>query len=283
MKFKIFWIDDSLTWVKSIKSEVEDAFNDLGLIADINEYQETNSAKKDILNSYADLIMIDCNLPKTSGDELIKDLRQSRCFAHIVFYSQDVGNLDRVTEDKHFLHVTSREDISSTIETVADQAYRKYKHPAFMRGLLLSEFIDLENLMEDLIVQSFKDQGEYFRHSVIHSGGESFSFGAKLKFICKLIKEASSKDESIKTKTDEISFTTSSFQKNILSSRNVLAHAYPDYSPDSGEIELISPIKNVSFTSDWFHKTRESIHEFKVKIRSLQDLDLVQFVELTGD
>ncbi|ODS22565.1 hypothetical protein AB835_13545 [Candidatus Endobugula sertula] len=117
MKFKIVWIDDSRTWVKSVESEVKDAFENLKFDPNIEWFQDTNSAKKSILGAYADLLLIDCTLPEgVRGDDFIKELRINRCFAHVVFYSQDADNLQAMEEDKHFIHVTHRDDIADTLE-----------------------------------------------------------------------------------------------------------------------------------------------------------------------
>ncbi len=278
MKIKVIWIDDSRTWVRSVQAELEEAFSDNGLDPEINVYQQTENALTPILESYVDLVLVDCNLPGMRGDEFIKLLRRERCFAHIVFYSQDAVNLQTLEEDRHFLHVAHRDDITETIEVVADQAYRKYKHPAFMRGLLLSEFIDLENLMEDLIVQCFKDEGDYFRETVIHKGGESYTLAAKQKFISRLINAAKEGDSELVDKLDNVGFTANRFSEKIMKKRNVLAHAYPKYDDGTGDISLISSIDNIDFNATWFYETREVIHEHKQKIRNLLELNLYQVV-----
>lgn len=279
MKFRIIWIDDSRTWVKSVQAEVEEAFEGFDFDPVIEWFQETEPAKESILGAYADLILVDCNLPENiRGDEFIKDLRRHRCFAHVVFYSQDAENLQSMEEDDHFIHVTHRNDMTDTLQNVADQAYRKYKHPAFMRGLLLSEFIDLENLMENLISQCFKGESDYFKQTIIHKGGESFSLSTKKKFIDRLIKESKEKDDVCSQKLAEVNFSSSQFDKHVIKKRNVLAHAYPEYDPESGKISLVSAIDNVDFSSDWFHETREKIHEQKQKIRSLISLNLYEIV-----
>ena len=275
MKFRIVWIDDSGSWIKSVSSDVEDIFKNLTFIPDIEPFEETEPAKKFILSTYADLILVDCNLPGgVRGDKFIKELRSERCFAHVIFYSQDADNLQTMNEDEHFIHVTRRDDILATLKIVADQAHSKYKHPAFMRGLLLSEFIDLENLMEDLISQCFKGEEDYIKRTVIQKGGESFSLGAKKKFITRLIKESGAENEELKEKLDKVSFTSTQFERNVIAKRNVLAHAHPKYDPESGKITLVSAIENVDFNADWFHKTREQIHVQKQKIRSLINLKL---------
>lgn len=279
MKFKIIWIDDSNTWVKSIQRDVTEAFESMDFAPEIEVFQETTKAKALILRSYVDLILVDCNLPDGSrGDAFIKELRQCRCFAHVIFYSQDSDNLTALQEDKHFIHVTPRDSISEILEQVADQAYRKYKHPAFMRGLLLSEFIDLENLMEDLISSCFKNESDFFRKNIIHKGGESFSLAAKQKFIMRLINDAKILDDGLKDKIQTINLSSSQFDKCIIKKRNILAHAYPSYDADTGKIKLVSAIEDINFDSDWFHETREGIHEHKRKIHDLAAMELHKIV-----
>jgi len=280
MKFRIIWIDDSKIWVKSVQAEVEEAFEKYDFAPTIDWFQETETAKKLILEGYADLILVDCNLPgDSSGDEFIKSLRKNRCFAHVVFYSQDANNLQSMEGDDHFIHVVQREDMTDTLQNVADQAYSKYRHPAFMRGLLLSEFIDLENLMEDLISQCFKGESNYFMQTIIHKCGESFSLSVKLKFILRLIRESEGMDDACKKKKLlDVGFTGSAFGKHVIKKRNALAHAYPQYDPESGKISLVSASDNIDFGAAWFHDTREKIHEQKNKIRSLISLRLYEIV-----
>lgn len=275
MKFRIVWIDDSKTWVRSAYSDVEDAFTEREFTPEIMEFQDTAPAKKEILSTYADLILVDHTLPGgMRGDEFIKELRAHRCFAHVVYYSQHTENLQAITEDKHFIHVTHRDHIDSTLESVADQAYRQYKHPAFMRGLLLSEFIDLERLMEELISLSFRGEKNYFRQTIIESGGESFSLVSKQKFISRMIKRAVESNPQAKDRINDVGFTSSGFKAHIIDKRNVLAHAHPAYDSDSGKITLESSIGNVDFNGEWFHATRENIHLHKSKIRNFMEIGL---------
>lgn len=279
MKFNIIWVDDSKTWVKSVEEEVKEAFENIGFEPNITTFPETKEASDFIASNYADLIIVDCNLPDdVRGDNFIKQLREKRCFAHIIFYSQDNDNLQSLKQDKRFIHITHRSDIHSTLLEVATFSYRKYTHPAFMRGLLLSEFIDLENLMEDLISLCFRSEAEYFRETVIQKGGESFSLSAKQKFISRLIKELSETNQSFKIKLDEIHFTSNQFQERIINNRNILAHASPVYDSESESITLKSSIRDIQLTPSWFHETRGYIHEHKEKIRSLIDLNLPEQV-----
>ncbi|VAX09719.1 hypothetical protein MNBD_GAMMA25-1237 [hydrothermal vent metagenome] len=279
MKYRIIWIDDSQTWVRSVKDELIEIFEEHDFAPEVEVYQRIDLARSPIDNNYVDLIIVDCNLPDNmSGDQFIRELRENRCFAHIVFYSNDSDNLKVLEEDKHFLHVTHRDNIFDTLGVVADQAHRKYRHPAFMRGLLLSEFIDLENLMEDLIVQCFKNEGEYFRASIINKGGENYSLAAKNKFISRLIRDAKGMEPSLVNKFNEIALSSNQFQEKIMGRRNILAHAHPEYDAETGKIVLTSSFPDVEFNGDWFHETRDHIHNHKNKLRKLIGLDLYNIV-----
>jgi CheY-like chemotaxis protein len=279
MKFRIIWIDDSTSWVNSICDEIKEAFEKVHFTPIIEKFVSVNHESREAIDSnYLDLLIIDCNLPGTNGNEFIQELRGNRCFSHIVFYSEDAKNLSLVQHDDHFSHVTPRSNFSDVIEQVADQAYRKYNHPSFMRGLLLSEFIDLESLLDDLISQCFKAEGAYFRESIINKGGESFSLSTKQKFIARLIKDSKDKCSKTKATLEAIEFTSNGFFEKIIKSRNILAHAHPLYNKQTGEITLKSAIGDVDFTGDWFFETRNSIHEFKNKVKRLMSLNLIEVV-----
>lgn len=279
MKFRIIWIDDSEAWVNSVSEVLIDAFTDFQFTPIVEKFTSINDESRlAIDNNYLDLLIIDCNLPEINGNEFIQELRLKRCFSHILFYSQDANNLSLVQQDNHFSHITPRDDFSDVIEIVADQAYRKYNHPSFMRGLLLSEFIDLENLVDDLVSQCFKDESSYFRESIINKGGESFSLGTKLKFVARLIKDSKSKKTEIKTALETIGFTSSGFNEKIIKRRNILAHAHPLYNIETGKVTLKSALDDVDFTGDWFFETRNFIHEYKNKVKQLKSLNLFELV-----
>ena len=280
MKFSIVWIDDAKGWVNSLLEEVESIFKEKEFSPVIKKFEETTAAKDIVLDTYVDLILVDYHLAGQKGDEFIKEIRQKRCFAQVVFYSQDVNNSKLIKPDNHFIHVTSKGDISSKLKDLADQAYRTYNDPAFMRGLLLSEFIDLENLMEELISRSFKEQKEFFRKAIIHKMGESFTLSVKKNFILWLIKEAKKNEESsLGAELGTIEFTANQFDEYINKRRNILAHAHLEYDVETGEIKLISAIGDVDFNPSWFHETREKIHEHKKKIRRLIAMELQKVVK----
>lgn len=279
MKYRVIWIDDSPKWVQSVRDELVEIFESKNFDLEIEEFEKIDEARVAIESNYVDLIIVDCNLPNnTSGDKFISELRESRCFAHIVFYSYDAENLQLLVEDKHFLHITHRDDIFETLESVSEQSYRKYHHPSFMRGLLLSEFIDLENLMEDLVVQCFKGEGDYFRDTIINKGGENYSLAAKLKFIRRLLKQVLEVDSARKDEIEGIAFSGNQFQKKIMDRRNILAHAHPKYDPVTGKITLISSFPEVEFNANWFHETRDEIYKHKNKLRTIYGLELFNIV-----
>jgi CheY-like chemotaxis protein len=279
MKYRIIWIDDTQTWVNSVKEDMEEAFVRFKFEPIVELFTEVNQdVRSAIDNNYLDLLIIDCNLPNLNGNDFIQELRSQRCFSHIVFYSQEAKNLTLITADTHFSHVTPRESFHEIIEQVAEQAFRKYNHPAFMRGLLLSEFIDLESLMDDLVIQCFKTEGSYFRESIVNKGGESFGLGTKQKFISRLIKDSTEKNVELKTPLEAINFTANKFQVSIIQRRNILAHAYPMYDAQTNQIKLISAFPDTNFDVNWFYETRTDIHLFKNKIKSLLNLELYKVV-----
>lgn len=279
MKYRIIWIDDSETWVNSVHDELIDAFESKRFTPEVYKFTGIcDIVRNEIESNYLDLLIIDCNLQGMNGNEFILELRQNKCFSHIIFYSQEEKNLQLIRADDHFSHVTPRSGFSDIIEVIADQAFRKYNHPAFMRGLLLSEFIDLEGLMDDLIAQCFKGESDYFKQSILNKGGESFGLGSKQKFISRLINSSKEMDPSLETNLNDINFSSSQFQSKIIQKRNILAHASPQYDSESDLITLISAFPDTQFDSHWFYETRSSIHEFKNKIKRLISMELFKVV-----
>lgn len=282
MKYNIVWIDDRKDWVDSVIDSVRRSFDKREFVADIQCFETVSSARGVIPVNYVDLIIIDYNLPDgMKGNEFIAELREKRCFSEILFYSQDIGNVEGHEEDMHFLHISDKEGVEDKTEEIAEQAYRKYRNPAFIRGLLLSEFIDLENAIEDLMVDCFRAEGEYFRDSIIYKLGPSVGFEQKKKYVCTMIKSAKEKDESgeISAALDVINFTSNGFTEKIIKNRNVLAHAYPYYDPDNKTISLKSSVGDINnFNSDWFHEVRENIHKYKQKVKQIREMNLIEVI-----
>ena len=274
MKHRVVWIDDSHTWVRSVREELEDCFSEKGFDIDLIHRESYDDAKPDIHENYVDLILLDYGLPGLKGDDIIKELRKSRCFAQIVFYSQESERLACQEGDDHFLHVVERDKIDGTLEILADQAYRKYHHPFFMRGLLLSEFIDLENCLDRVVSNLFGDHSDFFHEYMVYKSGEAFSFSAKAKFLHRVLRDIKKDKPETVAKLDEIGFANNSFLERIIKNRNVLAHAHPEFVEDSSKIQLRSSISDVVFDGEWFHSIRETIYGYKKVFGQLEDLDL---------
>ncbi|CAH6804351.1 Response regulator [Vibrio chagasii] len=279
MRYRIIWVDDSRQWVDSVRDELVETFTDKGFDPILEEYQEIGAdVQVQIDSNYSDLIILDCNLPGKNGDVFIRELRDSGCYAHIIFYSNNEENLNLIKDDDHFINITPRSDIIDTVEGVVNEAYRKYNHPSFKRGLLLSEFIDLESLMNDFISSCFKSESEFFMETVINKGGESYSLSTKFKFISRVLKDSKAKKPEMSDEIESIGFTSNKFNTKILQRRNILAHAHPKYNSESGKITLVSAFDDVDFTSDWFFDTRNYIHDHKNMIKKMISLDLCNVV-----
>ncbi len=271
MKFRVVWVDDSKDWVESIKDEIHDHFKKLFNL-DLLCFEDVDSARETFEHKYVDLILVDCNLGNISGDSFILELRKSRIFSQIVFYSEDRKNLNKLKAGDFFLRKVHRDDLRDAVKEIASSADELYRNPAFMRGILLSEIIDLENLMEDLIARAFKGRAKFFREMIIDNYDAGFTFDAKLRFVSRLIKLTKEKDE-IKDKLSDLEFTDTKFRKKVLKKRNILAHASLRYDRGTGRTVLISS-ELIDFSPTWFHTTREDIHEFKQKIKGLRELNI---------
>ena len=272
MKFRVVWVDDSKDWVELKETEIRGHFKapfDLDLLC----FEDVDSARETFEHKYIDLVLVDCNLGDISGDSFILELRRNRIFSQIIFYSEDRKNLNKLKAANFFLRKVHRDNLADAVEEVVSNADELYRNPAFMRGVLLSEFIDLENFMEELISEAFESKADLFREMIINKHDAGFTFNAKLKFVMRLI-DMAEKNTALKDELDGLKFSDNSFRKKILDKRNILAHAHPHYNEKTGSITLISPIKNVNFSSNWFHTTREDIYEFKQKIKGLLQLDI---------
>lgn len=157
LKYKILWFEDSKTWydsiIETIKSYIED---DLAFEFIDPTTKSSDEGFDDIaLNEY-DLILMDLNLNKIKGNELIKRIREREVYTDVIFYSSDgVEAVRGAVKDEGVDGVFCSERTSpgfiNKFKNIVNATLKKIQDVNNMRGLTMAEVAEMDDLMECIL------------------------------------------------------------------------------------------------------------------------------------
>jgi len=156
--YNILWVEDEEAWYDTTKELFAGTLDDNGFELKserCNNLEEVQSlAEIDGLKKY-DILLIDFNLKdSTTGDEIIKLVRDNSIYTDVLFYSSAVDNVNESMR-KHGLegvYVADRKDIETKFEAIFNTTIKKVQEINSMRGLIVGETSELDVLIEDLTI-----------------------------------------------------------------------------------------------------------------------------------
>jgi len=157
--FLILWIDDTRTFVESIRDPILELLTKKGLTGDIEFHKDEDGVLASLKKTEVDLIVVDYNLPKKKGNELIEEIRAKDYYQDIVFYSQDGRPVDSFKDNPpDGVFFVSREDAKDLIKKIIGLKLRRLADPVFFRGWVVADAIELERLLEGVLFKCFPDK-----------------------------------------------------------------------------------------------------------------------------
>lgn len=165
IEFKTLWFEDAATW----RGQAERKFN---------EFVEKHNLKPSItwkkgneedieveLKQDYDLILMDYELIGTSGNVLIKKIRELEIYTDILFYSGNyekmVGALYGIENDDNYTNIDpvdgvyfsdrKREELFPKLERVIDKIVRRVQDIVNLRGIVLDNVSGFESHMKNII------------------------------------------------------------------------------------------------------------------------------------
>jgi len=284
LNYNILWIDDTPKWVESIKPTLSEHFDDLGYRLVINLVKNGANIVEAIKNPELDLIIVDYQLPKVTGKDLIETIRKKHVLVEIVFYSQAGNPKDKFDTAPDGVYFTSREDAEERITAVIDLTLKKAQDINNIRGLVIAETIDLEAKLGDVLVHCFGDQGALFRERLLDPDLALFDFGGKDKLLQGILKDkikelnkkiadgkGSENDRTLVTALKELKAVYKLFTEEVIHPRNTMAHVEKSID-DNGKCILKSRVKGhraICVDHDWCIKARKDL------IKHMNNLDQI--------
>jgi hypothetical protein len=287
LDYKILWIDDNPKLVQSKLNHVAQFLTQEGFRSSIKLIEDGNEVDSYLGDSLLDLIVTDFNIHEDlNGKQLAERVRDSDAIVDIILYSQqrtvdlyeEVGALDGV-------YISNRDGLEEKIKDVIKITIRRTQNVSNMRGIVISEAIDIERQIEIAIIDYFSDKGELVRDRVL----ALYDFNKKICMInaivtniikkCNELSSLSDKDKKIffekKRQAEAFKRITKTLFLEVGWPRNVLAHTERE-DGDDGATYLKSTMKNpdgkkeiIKVDSIWYQKTRKDLQKHSENLQKI--------------
>lgn len=275
LNYKIYWIDDDdalpESLLEGLKINYEDAFS-----FDYEIDGDGANLRTKLASEPIDLLVLDWNI---NGDEnglqLIEALRASGELTEIIFYSQD-ESVKNHCQDLMGVHTCLKGEADEKIKSVVNRFRDRTKNVALMRGMIISEAIDLENRLTDLIIDLFGEKGDLFRARVLNK--PLLDFGKKHAFVNGLLKDRISSlkatenaDEDKIKHLVEMKDVFNQMMKEIINQRNILAHSKKSF---EGGVLVLSSLNSdppIHFNDEWKNDIRANIKKHLTNLVAIRE------------
>ncbi len=188
--FRILWVDDTKTFVESVRGPIIDLLTEKGFTGDIELHKDEKGVLDSLKKSEVDLIVIDYNLPKKKGDELIEEIRGKNCYQDIIFYSQDGRPVEPFKQNPpDGVFFVNRTDARDTIKRIISLKMRRLADTVFFRGWVVADAIELEYLLEGVLCKCFPDR-QTARVKRFLEQNRVYDFGQKHKILSGIIDDS---------------------------------------------------------------------------------------------
>src|SRR6266487_3961609 len=274
-EFRILWVDDQPDAARIHEDSVREWFSKRykGQGPQIDEAETVAEAMQSLSVNYYDLILTDYSLKdsKTGGLVLVEQLRQDHV-TDIIFYTRLGTPPPQVTEkvsSAGFIDIVADKDIVGTTVAKIQDRLKRFEKVAFLRGAVISSFVELEACLNDFLAAYFKtsskERDAHLKTAVLENA--YVSFGAKVGALEMIIfaKRNASKKDKINTKFESLGFKTLDEGigrlKKVEGDRNNLAH----------RIFLVGEKLQISTMGIMFSYERKDIVQTLDRIRKCSD------------
>jgi CheY-like chemotaxis protein len=270
--YRIVWVDDSPEWVESVKEDVVEYLMQSGCDPVITVLENGDDLLAQCRAADVDLIIIDYKLHGKNGDAIISEVRGTGNFTHIVFYSQSPLNRDNFSVmDGVFL--CQRTEAVEKIQRTIDLTLHKLRDIGIVRGLVITEAIDLEVMIEELVISEFEEKGGLLRERIVDKS--YLDFETKLKVLRSALDARINICEppDLKQKLEDAGQVLKKLSDEVGGPRNILAHSHPDIVDGKMVLKGVSKrIKQITFDSSWLADLRATLRKHRENLHALEEL-----------
>lgn len=155
--FHILWFDDTEDFFHSLDLEpFSDQVIAWGFEAEVELVTTAEDFMKEEPWAKYDLIVVDYNLGEKipHGEEFIKRVRNHNVYTEVIFYSTNPSSdLWKLIQERQLegVFVANRQVILQKLESVAHQAVHKVLDLNNMRGMVMAEVGDIDQILDDIL------------------------------------------------------------------------------------------------------------------------------------
>ena len=277
--FPILWVDDNKDYVDSLKPQLEKWMEGHGFELIVHWHRSEPGVMVDLKNLDIELVVIDFNLPgKKNGDDVIKDIRKKGFYHDIVFYSQGGKPAGNFASHPDGVFFVSRADAKDRIKDLVELKLKRSSDLATLRGWIVADAIELENLLNAVLAKCFKDMELRFTTCVLQQEG-LFDFYKKHKAVNSLMHDIMDK---IKDSNPESQLLANlkvckkildAFPDEIVHVRNALAHQIAE-TDETGQkvVKTKGKAKLIPITPEQCIQIRNDIRKHRANLLKLASL-----------
>ena len=160
IEYRILWVEDNKSWFDTARDLFEETMSDLGFKLVAKNCKNFDEVKAEIernnLKEY-DLLLVDFSLAGSpNGDKIITLIRgndENPILTDVLFYSTAVEEVrnSMLRLGLEGVYTADRRDIENKFEQVVGTTIKKIQEVNSMRGLIMAETSDLDELMSSII------------------------------------------------------------------------------------------------------------------------------------
>lgn len=161
LDYKILWLEDDETWLKTIKNKIQSYISDKGYNPTIIDKLDFNGTTFYDEAKDSDIILVDYDLSSAfekNGDALIKDLRDHKIYTNIVFYSSAYPDIlsEIVRQNLSGIYYFERSQlevdvIDSSLFELIDFFLNRDADINSLRGIAMAEVASFDKKIGDII------------------------------------------------------------------------------------------------------------------------------------
>lgn len=277
LNYRIHWVDDSRTFAQSVRDEIVLHFDDapINILADI--FEDGERIEEVARSTPLDLFVLDYELDGRNGDELIKILRTNGELTEIVFYSQD-DDIHQKCPEVIGVHPCLRSDAGTQIQNVIEKFIDRINNIAVVRGMIISEAIEVENRLTEILLEAFGEKDELFREKILNKAFLDFekkrmTVQSILKDRLKEAENSTPKDDILIEKLKKLNEVLKDMKKDIVDQRNILAHSEKAIEDDG--VLTLRPLNKgpaIKFDDDWKNAIRDNVKKHMKNLHEIREV-----------
>lgn len=219
--FTIILVDDHHENMEKDMDEIDDYLAKKGFTLQLLKSKKGEKVDEYLNTHDVDIILADKNLGKgKTGEEVVKQVREKNFLTDVLYYSGVSIDNDDVTKLGKYLSVEIIKDrkVVPTLKKMIDKNLQKWDDVVFLRGIVISETIELETKVNKFFTKYFQVSGTKLDHFDLILEGTAISLEGKKQALTKIIENVGLSELG----------TINADIKNAQDDRNILAHSRHD-------------------------------------------------------